>query len=75
MTKLTYAIKYHGKTVKTVNTMKEAVEAVKTLGDGWSYVKVYTEFDPDNTTEYQAECKKHAEKVEAKRTERKAHTM
>lgn len=65
MTKLTYDVQLHGRTVKNVSTYDEAKSIVAKLGDGWSYKARYTDFDPDDTPERREAMRKHAEKVQA----------
>ena len=63
MTKLTYDIQLHGRTVKNVPTYDEAKSIVAELGDGWRYKARYIEFDPNDTPERREAARKHALKV------------
>ena len=72
MTKVSYDIQFHGRTVKNVSSYEEARGIISELGNGWMYKVRYTEFDPHDTPEYRKACKEHAEKVAAKIAERRA---
>lgn len=72
MTKVSYDIQFHGRTVKNVSSYEEARGIISELGNGWMYKVRYTEFDPNDTPEYREACRKHAEKVAAKMAERRA---
>lgn len=67
MTKVSYDIQFHGRTVKNVISYKEACGIINELGKGWSYKVRYTDFNPCNTPEYREACRKHAKKVAEKR--------
>lgn len=65
MTKLSYDIQYHGRTVKNVPTYNEAKKIVAELGGGWSYKARYTKIYPNETEEIAKAKREHAEKVTA----------
>ena len=62
MTRLTYDIMLHNRKVKNVTTLAEAASIVESLGRGWTYKAVYTEFDPADTPEYREACRRMREK-------------